>query len=124
MAQPAPDILVVDDDQAIRDLVKDILHDRYRVETAEDVLQAADLLREKRFVLLIVDLNLPVLGGVDLITILHAQPALAEMPVLVISAFPDLIERLPAGRVQRILPKPFSIETLQQAVADLVGAPA
>ena len=116
-----PALLVVDDDQAILDLVNDALKSDYEVRTAGDVLEAADLFRENHFDLLILDLNMPVVDGEELMQLFAVDPGFSAVPILVISAYPDLIERVKKARVQAILPKPFSIAGLQQIVADTIA---
>ncbi len=111
-------LLVVDDDETILRLLTDALCDDYEVKTASDVLEAADLLQAEPFNLLILDLNMPVVDGNELLEIFQVQPHFKELPVLVISAYPDLIQRLANVQVQAILPKPFKIEELRQVVAN------
>ncbi len=112
-----PSVLVVDDDEAILDMLRDALRENYEVATASDVLEAADLLRDQNFDLLILDLNMPVVDGQELMEIFSVHPHFEALPILVISAFPDLIERVKKARVNAILPKPFSIEDLRRTVA-------
>ncbi len=116
-----PVLLVVDDDAAILQLVADVLQPTYTVHLASDVLEAADELRRLSFDLLIVDLSLPVLGGVELIELLQASAAFLPVPILVISAFPELVARVEHLARVRSLPKPFSIGDLQQRVAEMLG---
>ncbi len=114
-------VLVVDDDEAILQLVNDALQDKYQVSTAADVLQAADLLQEQHFDLLVLDLNMPVMGGEDLLDIFRVHPGFLGMPIVVISAYHDLIQRLANAHVQAILPKPFGVEALRRVVADTIA---
>ena len=67
-------VLVVDDDEAILDMLRDTLQETYEVDTASDVLEAADLLREKNYDLLILDLNMPVVDGEELMDIFSVHP--------------------------------------------------
>ena len=113
-------VLVVDDDEAILQLVNDALQDLYQVSTAADVLQAADLLQEQRFDLLVLDLNMPVMGGEDLLDIFRVHPGFLGLPIVVISAYHDLIQRLANAHVQAILPKPFSVDALRRVVAETI----
>ncbi len=115
-----PSILVVDDDEAILRLLTDSLSDQYEVKTASDVLEAADLLQAESFDLLILDLNMPVVDGSELLDIFRVQPNFENLPILVISAYQDLIERVRGARINAILPKPFAINTLRQTVADTI----
>ena len=113
-------VLVVDDDQAILDMLHDALKENYDVDTASDVLEAADLLRERNYDLLVLDLNMPVVDGEELMQIFSVHPNFETIPILVISAYPDLIERVKKARVNAILPKPFSIEDLHRLVAQTI----
>ncbi len=113
-------VLVVDDDEAILDMLRDTLKETYEVDTASDVLEAADLLREKNYDLLILDLNMPVVDGEELMDIFSVHPHFEALPILVISAFPDLIERVKKARVNAILPKPFSVDDLRRMVAQTI----
>ncbi|MGE5138574.1 MAG: response regulator [Rudaea sp.] len=116
-----PALLVVDDDQSILDLVNDALKGDYEVRTAGDVLEAADLFRENHFDLLILDLNMPVVDGEELMQLFAVDPGFGAVPILIISAYPDLIERVKKARVQAILPKPFSIANLRRVVAETIA---
>jgi CheY-like chemotaxis protein len=116
-------LLVIDDDEAILQLLSDSLQDSYEVRTANDVLAAADLLQEQRFDLMILDLNMPVMSGEDLLDIFRVHPGFNQTPIIVISAYPDLIKRLANARVQAVFPKPFSLEELRRAIAQTIERP-
>ncbi len=63
-----PRILVVDDEKFIRDIIADFLSmEGYIVRTAEDGVVAADELRRARFDLVISDLKMPRMGGLELL---------------------------------------------------------
>jgi two-component system response regulator PrrA len=112
--------LVVDDDENILQLVMDALADTYEVKTASDAVEAADQLQLQSFDLLVLDLNMPVLDGSELLEIFRVQPNFDRVPILVISAYPDLIQRLANAQVQAILPKPFDVDRLKQVVAETI----
>ncbi len=118
-------VLVVDDDEAILNMIQDTLKEEYEVRTASDVLEAADLLRDQNFDLLVLDLNMPVVDGEELMQIFSVHPNFNALPILVISAYPDLIERVKKSRVpvQAILPKPFSVDELRRVVAQIIARP-
>ncbi len=113
-------ILVVDDDENILQLLSDALSDTYEVKTASDAVEAADQLQLQAFDLLVLDLNMPVLDGSELLEIFRVQPNFDRVPILVISAYPDLIQRLANAQVQAILPKPFEVERLRQVIAETI----
>ena len=78
-------ILVVDDDRKIVDLVKAYLEkDGYRVLTAYDGLQALDLARQKRPDLIVLDLMLPELDGLDVCRILRGEGN--KVPIIMLTA--------------------------------------
>jgi len=77
-------ILVVDDDRKIIDLVRLYLErDGYRVLVAYDGLEALELARRKRPDLIVLDLLLPELDGLDVCRILQAE---SEVPIIMLTA--------------------------------------
>ncbi len=116
-----PAVLIMEDDESTRELLTDLLGEAYQVTPARDVLEAADLLQANAFDLLILDLLLPVMGGVDLVEIIRSYPQLNRTPILICSAYPDLISKIADWNVQGVLPKPFSAQQLQAAVAQALG---
>jgi DNA-binding response OmpR family regulator len=114
-------ILVIDDDETILELLQDALSPEYHVATAHDALEGVELMMDGRFELLIIDLGMPVLNGVDLIEKIRAHSPFAKVPILVLSAYPELRDRLRGSDVQAVLPKPFSIEQLNRTVANIIG---
>ncbi len=117
-----PKLLVIDDDPNLLELLTDTLGDEFDIATASDALQAADLLHTGDFDLLIVDLQMPVLGGINLIEILRSVPNYDATPILVCSAFPDLIQRTAGLNIQGIVQKPFSPARLKDKVAETIAA--
>jgi CheY-like chemotaxis protein len=83
-----PYVLVVDDDEDIRVCLRELLADEgYRVETAVHGRQALDvLMRGERPCLVLLDLMMPVMDGVELLAHVRARPELSKIPVVVVSA--------------------------------------
>lgn len=80
-------VLVVDDDRDIRDLVTFKLEQAgYEVRQAEDGLQALDAVREWGPDLVVLDVMMPGLSGIDVTRELRADPATAETPVILLTA--------------------------------------
>ena len=81
-------ILVVEDDDDIRDCIRDFLEDEgYAVATAAHGAQALEILGEREQpCLMLVDLLMPVMDGVELINRVRETPHLASIPVVAISA--------------------------------------
>lgn len=114
-----PRILVIDDDETILDLLSDALSPEYQVATAHDALEGVELMMSEHFDLLIIDLGMPVLDGVELIQKIRANSPFDKIPILVLSAYPELRTRLLGSEVQAVIPKPFSIEQLNRTVANI-----
>ena len=87
-AESAVRILVVDDEPAVRHLLKRWIHRAFSIETseAEHGLQALELLTTGRFDLVITDLNMPVLDGIEMLSLIRADPAHAQLEVIVATA--------------------------------------
>src|SRR5438270_2737746 len=82
--QRAYRLLVVDDEKDIRELTSTLLADEgYEILTAEDGVQALELLSQFRADLVITDLQMPRMSGFELVKIMHQR--FPELPVVVIS---------------------------------------
>jgi DNA-binding NtrC family response regulator len=80
-------ILIVDDELDILDLLEMIIAEKtsHKIVTTNNSLEAPELLKEQAFDLLITDLRMPGLSGMDLIRL--AQQHCPDMPVIVITAY-------------------------------------
>ena len=93
-------------------MMRNTLSENYDVFVAKDALEATNLLNTRRYDLFITDLQMPVLNGVEFVRMLRTHPRFHQMPILVISAFPELSERLAGVTVSGTLQKPFSLSQL------------
>lgn len=122
MLTPAPPaILVVEDDVDLREALGDYLADTgVDVVFARDGADARRLLATRwRPVLLLVDLTLPRMGGIDLVATLRLDPELAAIPVTFITGSP---EAAPAGA--SVLAKPFDLAKLRALILRAGALPA
>ena len=119
-------VLVVDDEFGIADVLQEILIDAgYAVGMALDGRQGLERAREVRPELVLADFMMPVLDGPGLLRALAAEPALAAVPVVMMSSLPEATV-LAACRPLRpagFLRKPFRIAAVLQAVAAALGEP-
>jgi len=111
-------ILVVDDENSLRTLVAEILSSEgYEVIQASDGLEALEMARQYRPSLILSDIMMPHMSGLELITALRQHPSTASIPVILLSAAyilpPD--QTNPKG-VAAFLAKPFDIATLAALV--------
>ncbi len=110
---PKRRILVVDDDESIRKVLKILLKRQgYRVETAEDGSTALDLFDLTAFDMLFVDFRMPHMTGLKLAEILRKTDA--GLPIILMTARPHILDRKTVkGKViDYILPKPFTREQI------------
>jgi two-component system, chemotaxis family, chemotaxis protein CheY len=119
-------ILVVDDDEALRDVLKSLLEDHgYVVETASSAHKALALPRQTKPDLVLVDLVMPIVDGIAFVSALRREPASSHVPVVVMSGAPwQLDENLGTCGlgIRAVLRKPFTLEALLDAVSGSVGA--
>ncbi len=119
-------VLVVDDDPAFRLLAQRAMRGvADQVEEAEDGLRALTFITRQRPDLVVLDLRMPELGGVEVLEILAADEALRDIPVVVVTAGPpDPAETLRHART--VLDKgeltPEALATAVRAVAGRAGA--
>lgn len=115
-------ILVVDDNEDIREAMALVLEDAgYDVAAAAGGNQAVTLLRGGyRPCVILLDLMMPGMSGWDLHRELSGDPALAVIPVIVVSAV--AAESAAALRPTSHLQKPFTIDDLVGAVARVCSA--
>jgi CheY-like chemotaxis protein len=111
-------LLVVDDDPAIRESLADLLHDEgYVVMTAVNGRDALTRLRasDAQPCVILLDLMMPVMSGPEFYDEIRNDPALADIPVVVISADGSARSKVKAMGSEFIA-KPVKIETVLHAV--------
>lgn len=116
-------ILVVDDDIDTRALLRMALEEQgFAVESAGDGLSALQKIGRQPPDAVVLDLNMPRMGGEDFLYAWRAGGELADVPVVVITATAKTLRPQDLG-VQGIFPKPFDMHKLVACVASLVAAP-
>ncbi len=118
----APIVLVVDNDAEIRKYVRKHLATLYRIREAEDGVEALAAIREERPSLVISDVMMPRMDGIELCRKIKGDPDLADLPVVMLTAragIEDELEGLQAG-ADDYIPKPFSSAALATRVENLI----
>lgn len=118
-------ILIVDDDADIREMVA-MLVESYGFETREAAngAQALERLRSHgRPAMILLDLRMPGMSGPELMTRLHAEPALEHGPVVVLSGDRAARETADELGADGFLAKPVTVETLLRAVDTFAHRP-
>jgi DNA-binding NtrC family response regulator len=113
----APRIMIVDDEERLRKLLAMLLSDmKCKLTLAEDGRDALEKYRQARPDLVITDLKMPRMGGLELLN--ELQQSDPDLPVIVITAFGSVesaVEAMKAGAVDYIT-KPFEEEVIKLAV--------
>jgi two-component system sensor histidine kinase and response regulator WspE len=121
----APHILVVDDSHTVREMERRLLvRSGYQVTTAQNGQEAWNLLRLNDYDLLISDIDMPQMNGIELLTRVRENARLARMPVILLSykaREEDRRRGLDAGADFYLTKGDFQNENFRQAVVDLIG---
>lgn len=118
-------ILVVDDYEANLNLVRLILtQGGYEVRTAVDAEQALELLQKLRPALILMDIQLPGMDGLELTRRLKADPATESLLVIAFSAYAMKgdEERFRAAGCDGYIPKPVDTRTLASQIQQCLAA--
>jgi response regulator RpfG family c-di-GMP phosphodiesterase len=110
-------VLIVDDEETIRLALSKFLRTRgYAVQTAESGAVALDLLQRGKYVLMLCDVRMPGLSGVELVPrALSIDPELAIVMLTAVNDAPTAAEVLSAGAMDYLM-KPIELTDLQQAL--------
>lgn len=117
-------ILAVDDSKSIRDMVAFTLEPHgYRVVQACDGQDGLTKFLSGRFSLVVTDLNMPVMNGIDMIQKLRAEPAGAGVPIVMLTTetSPEMKAKGKAAGATGWLSKPFDAEMLISIIRKLAG---
>jgi CheY-like chemotaxis protein len=115
-------ILICDDEPALRELIRASLDEEYLFAEASDGLTALELAREVEPDVVVLDLMLPRLGGLEVLARLRADEHLREVPVLVITAWNETREDVIAAGAADFTSKPFDPDALKASIERLLEA--
>ncbi len=115
-----PTVLVVDDEEMMRSALKRILEaNDYKVITTEDAMGLTKLLDTAHFDLILLDINLPWVNGLELCAMLKGHPSIKHVPVILVSGrkTKEDVEKAFAAGCDDFIGKPFEIETILSVVS-------
>lgn len=119
-------VLIVDDSEVMRWIILRALRMSglpvREVMEAANGRQALDILSNHLVNLALVDINMPVMNGIEMIDKVRRRPEISDLPIIVVSAESSrtrikILKEMGVGFVH----KPFSAETLREAVFELTG---
>jgi two-component system response regulator AtoC len=118
-------ILIIDDEATIRSSLQEaLIQDGYEVEVAEAGEAALAMCRGGRFDLVVTDLNLPGVNGLEILNALRNQGD--QTPVIMMTAYGDMDTALQAmrGGAYDFIPKPFKLSVIKRQVKAALRATA
>ncbi len=116
-------VLVVEDDESILSVIRDILEDRgFTVLGAANGAEALDYLDETRPDVMVLDLLMPVMHGWDFMETYVDKTGGQAIPIVVVSVNPALPRSFNRFGVRAIVSKPFDVAELVGAVDQALGA--
>jgi DNA-binding NtrC family response regulator len=110
------EILIVDDDEVIRETLRELLSSEYTCETVETAEEALAKLQEEPFAVIVTDISMPGLSGLELLR--HVLTHYPGTPVIVVSGHGDqehANELIAMGAFDSLL-KPFRLEIVEDSV--------
>jgi len=118
-------VLIVEDSLTVRELErKMLLHHGYDVDVAVDGMDGWNAVRDGGFDLVVTDVDMPRMDGIELVSLITRDPQLRSTPVMIVSykdREEDRRRGLEAGAAYYFTKGSFHDETLVQAVVDLIG---
>jgi two-component system chemotaxis response regulator CheY len=119
------EILVVDDSKVMRDMIIACLRPKAGLAFthASSGLEAIERLSLKPFDLMLLDLNMPDIGGIEVLEFVRGQDKLRRLPIIVVTTRGDEASRsraLDAG-ASRFMTKPFTPDAVLSEVEDLLA---
>ena len=119
-------ILLVDDNPSIRDILKQLLQlAQMGVDTAENGAVALTLLKDAPYDLVLMDLQMPIMGGLEATRRIRQDPALANMPIVALTAggLASDLDQWRADGITDYLGKPFDYKKLLEVLSRHLPVP-
>ena len=123
---PTVVVLIVEDDDAVAELLRQVLTEvpGWTALVAHDAVAARAIVQQVQISVLVLDVNLPGISGLELLELLRQDDAWTDPPVIIVSAVadqPDVQATLRQTGVIKTLQKPFDIDqviaTIRESLA-------
>lgn len=126
--KPSKSILVIDDSLTVRETEKRILQNAgYQVETAVDGVDGWNCLKNKKFNLVITDIDMPRMNGFELVNQIKKDTHLKKIPVIIVSYKDRKVDHLKGTEVGAdyyLTKSSFKDQTFINTVKNLIGEPS
>jgi two-component system chemotaxis response regulator CheY len=123
-------LLIVDDSSTTRAIIKKVLGltalELGEVREAGNGAEALEMLRETWVDLVLADLNMPVMGGLEMVEAMAQDPVLRSVPVVVVTSEGSrtMLDSLADMGVREVIRKPFEPALLRRVIEKALHAPA
>jgi excisionase family DNA binding protein len=116
-------VLIVDDDRDLLELLQDALRDQYDVDVASSALEAASRLPVFQPDVILLDIRLPDLSGLEVCRHFQSYKSERKAPILTMSAFGSEIDPAEVRRcgADAFMPKPLKMSELKSRIETMVG---
>lgn len=119
-------VLVVDDQESVRQVIRTIVEQwpgPPKVDEAENGRVALDLLAQKTYTLVVLDINMPIVDGFEVLKQIRAKPETSKLAVVMLTSedSPEAIASGMTGAATSYLTKPFNLDDLQEVLKDTLG---
>lgn len=117
-------VLAVDDEEDILQMVEDYLvPEGYRVLKARNGKEALEMTESQRPHIILLDINMPIMGGFSVLDILRGRKGISATPVVMLTAQGQTHNILEAERLHTVdyLIKPFTLEDLLTVIRRTIG---
>lgn len=118
-------ILIVEDNDLNLKLFRDVLSaNHYEVVETKDGTKAVAMAKDEMPDLILMDIQLPEISGLDIIREMKQDSGLAHIPIIAVTAFAmkDDEERILRAGCEAYLSKPISIDQLTATISELISA--
>lgn len=122
-----PEVLVVDDSKVMREMIAACLRPdpTLTITQAASGLEAIERISLKTFDLVVLDLNMPDIGGLEVVEFVRSQDKLRTLPILIVTTRGEESSRLAvlAAGASRYMTKPFTPDVILAEVQSLLSGP-
>lgn len=118
-----PTILAVDDSLVMQELIKQALMNDYNVLVAANAVDALSLLYHQPIAMLLLDVCMPEINGLELCRTLRSLPQFCDLPIILLTAKDTVFDKV-QGRLagaNQYLTKPFNPEQLRETCSQLLS---
>jgi twitching motility two-component system response regulator PilG len=119
-----PTILSVDDSLMMQEIIKHMLANDYNVLVANSAVDALSLIYQQPIALLLLDVSMPGVNGLELCRTLRSLPQFSDLPIIMLTVRDKVFDRV-QGRLAgatEYLTKPFEAEQLREVCSKLLSS--